>query len=228
MMKKLNHVGIILDGNRRWAKKKDLIATQGHMEGAKTLKKILRSLYETDIRVVSLYIWSLKNHKKRSLTERNFIFNKIIKRFFNDLIKETKEKEVKIVLSGRWKETELKDFLDKKIKETEHFDKKILNFCFMYDGQNEIVDSVKEIINSGIKNIDKETIRNHLYVRDLPPVDLIIRTGMSDGQRLSGFLLWDSSYAEFIFHETFWPDYNEEMLMKDIEEYHKRTRRFGK
>ena len=100
----------------------------------------------------------------------------------------------------------------------------------MYDGQEEIVDAVKDIIKSGIKveDVNRELIKDHLYTRNFPEVDYIIRTGMEDGARISGFLLWDASYAEFKFRTDLWPDYNREMVFEDIEEYANRNRRKGK
>jgi len=100
----------------------------------------------------------------------------------------------------------------------------------MYDGQEEIVDAVKEIIKSGVKieDINRDMIKNHLYTRNFPEVDYIIRTGMEDGARISGFLLWDASYAEFKFRTELWPDYNKDMVIEDIQDYANRDRRKGK
>jgi len=228
MLNELRHLGIIVDGNRRWAKKKGLPAFKGHEEGAKTLEKILKKLKETSIKVVSLYVWSLKNHEKRSVMERKKIFQ-LLRVFFNKLFKTLEKEKIKVVFSGRWQETEMKDFIKNILDKTKNFENKIINFCFMYDGQAEIVDAVKKIISKNIpkESITEEVIKENLYTKNLPPLDLIIRTGMEDGKRLSGFLLWDSSYAEFIFHNTYWPDYTEEMLIKDIEEFNRRKRRMG-
>lgn len=100
----------------------------------------------------------------------------------------------------------------------------------MYDGHEEIVDAVKKIINDGIKTekINTELIKEYLYTKNFPSLDYIIRTGMDDGARISGFLLWDSSYAEFKFREDLWPDYNKEMVIEDLEDYLRRNRRMGK
>ena len=100
----------------------------------------------------------------------------------------------------------------------------------MYDGQDELVDAVKKIIISGtsVEDVSRETIKQNLYTYDFPALDYIIRTGMDDGARLSGFLLWDSSYAEFKFRNDFWPDYSKEMLLDDLKEYLLRNRRKGK
>jgi len=121
-----------------------------------------------------------------------------------------------------------------KIKElisfTKDNDKNFINLCIMYDGQEEIVDAVKEIIKNGVKEeeINKKTIKKHLYTRNFPEVDYIIRTGMEDGARISGFLLWDASYAEFKFRADLWPDYSQEMVIEDLIDFSNRNRRKGK
>jgi len=116
------------------------------------------------------------------------------------------------------------------IEFTKENDRNFINLCIMYDGQEEIVDAVKEIIKNGVKaeDINREVIKNHLYTRDFPEVDYIIRTGMDDGARISGFLLWDASYAEFKFRTDLWPDYSKEMVLEDIQDYANRNRRKGK
>lgn len=100
--------------------------------------------------------------------------------------------------------------------------------CLGYDGQDEIVDAVNSIIAAGIKKVDRDIIKKHLYTRDMPAPELIIRTGMNPEARLSGFLLWDSSYSEFVFTKTLWPAFSEEELLQILEDYSKRERRFGK
>ena len=116
------------------------------------------------------------------------------------------------------------------IEFTKENDQNFINLCIMYDGQEEIVDAVKEIIKNGVKieDINRDVIKSHLYTRDFPEVDYIIRTGMDDGARISGFLLWDASYAEFKFRTDLWPDYTKEMVLEDIQDYANRNRRKGK
>ena len=116
------------------------------------------------------------------------------------------------------------------IEFTKENDQNFINLCIMYDGQEEIVDAVKEIIKNGVKaeDINRDVIKNHLYTRDFPEVDYIIRTGMDDGARISGFLLWDASYAEFKFRTDLWPDYSKEMVLEDLQDYANRNRRKGK
>jgi tritrans,polycis-undecaprenyl-diphosphate synthase [geranylgeranyl-diphosphate specific] len=143
-----------------------------------------------------------------------------------------KEEKVKFSIIGRLsmlppkaraKIQELIDF-------TKKHDENFINLCIMYDGHEEIVDAVKSIINDGVnaEKVNVELIKKYLYTKDFPPLDYIIRTGMDDGARISGFLLWDSSYAEFKFREDLWPDYNKEMVLEDLKDYIKRSRRMGK
>ena len=221
------HVGIIMDGNRRWAKLKGKHPWEGHRAGADTMRKILEHSDKLGVKHVTLYLWSLKNDEGRSNEERKHIFDLILE-FIKKFSNEAKKRETRVRFLGRWEDSSIKDELKKIMNETEQFTKKSVNFCFMYDGQAEIIDAYNEMIEKGITKADNETIKNHLYTKELPPLDLIIRTGMDDGKRLSGFMLWDASYAELIFHDTYLPDYTTDMLEADIQEFENRNRRFGK
>ena len=105
-----------------------------------------------------------------------------------------------------------------------------MNLCIYYDGHEEIALAAKKIAQAGIphEKIDKDLLKSYLYTKDMPELDYIVRTGMEDGARISGFMLWDASYAEFRFRDEYWPDYNEEMLIEDLREYLRRKRRMGK
>ncbi len=227
------HIGLIIDGNRRWAKKRNLDINFGHLVGYENLKKRLFDFFDAGIHYLSMYILSLENAKKRSPEELWYIY-KIMIKAVDTVINESivKEEKVKFNVIGRLsmlppkaraKFQELVDF-------TKNHDQNFINLCIMYDGHEEIVDAVKKIINDGIKieKINTELIKDYLYTKNFPPLDYIIRTGMDDGARISGFLLWDSSYAEFKFREDLWPDYNKEMIIEDLEEYIRRNRRMGK
>ena len=197
------------------------------------MKKRLFDFFDAGIHYISLYILSLENVKKRSPEELKYIYNIMIKAV-DTVINESivKEEKVKFDIIGRIlmlppkariKIQELIDF-------TKNHDQNFINLCIMYDGHEEIVDAVKEIINDGVKakEVNTELIKGYLYTKNFPPLDYIIRTGMDDGARISGFLLWDSSYAEFKFREDLWPDYNKEMVIEDLKDYIKRSRRMGK
>jgi tritrans,polycis-undecaprenyl-diphosphate synthase [geranylgeranyl-diphosphate specific] len=227
------HVGIILDGNRRWAKQRNLDINLGHLAGYEALRKILFSFLELGIKYLSVFALSIENAKKRTPRELRYIYDIII-RVIDDINNEpiVKEEKVRINIIGRL--SLLPSDVQKKIKEliemTKNHNNKFLNICIMYDGQEEVVDAVKAIIKENINPelIDRALIKKYLYAKDFPELDLIIRTGMQDGKRISGFLLWDASYAEFKFRDEYWPDYNEEMLIEDLREYLRRKRRMGK
>ncbi len=189
--------------------------------------------FEAGIHYLSIYALSLKNLKKRSKEEIKYIFG-IILGAVDAVVKEATVKEEKVNFNVIGRVHLLPEDVRTKINEliefTKENDRNFINLCIMYDGQEEIVDAVKEIIKNGVKaeDINRIVIKNHLYTRDFPEVDYIIRTGMEDGARISGFLLWDASYAEFKFRKDLWPDYNKEMILEDLQDYANRNRRKGK
>jgi len=227
------HIGLILDGNRRWAVKNLLNVNVGHLIGYENLKKRLFDFFEAGIHYLSIYALSLENVRRRSEEEIIYIF-KIILDAVDTVIKEStiKEEKVKFNVIGRIHllPQKVQDKINELIEFTKNHDQNFINLCIMYDGQDEIVDAVKNIVKDGIKvdEIDRELIKSYLYTRSFPEVDYVIRTGMEDGARISGFLLWDSSYAEFKFREDLWPDYNREMIIEDLIDYVQRNRRKGK
>ena len=226
------HVGLILDGNRRWATEKGMNPLKGHTIGFDILKDIIRFAIKLGIKHLSLYTLSMEN-LKRSQTEVNHLFF-LLKKGLGELRKdkELKKNEVKIKVLGRLNllPKNLQSEISKIHQETKDYSKYVVNFCIAYDGQDEIVDAVKSIIDEGLSSssIDRAVIKDHLYTKELPPLDLIVRTGMGDAARISGFLLWDASYAEFKFRNEYWPDYTKELLVEDLNEYSTRHRRFGK
>ena len=226
------HIGLIIDGNRRWAKKRNLDINFGHLVGYENLKKRLFDFFDAGIHYLSLYILSLENVRKRKPEEIDYIY-KIVIKAVDTVINESivKEEKVKFNVVGRISmlPPEAKKKIDELIKFTTDHDQNFINLCIMYDGHEEIVDAVKKIINDNIspEEIDTNLIKKYLYTKNFPPLDYIIRTGMEDGARISGFLLWDSSYAEFKFRNELWPDYNKEMVIEDLEDYIRRNRRMG-
>ncbi len=227
------HIGLILDGNRRWAKKRNLNMNLGHLAGYETLRKILFSFLDLGIKYLSVFALSNENVKKRSPQELQYIYNLIINVI--DVISKDpviKEEKVRMNVIGRLSllPPDVREKINSLIETTKDYDQKFLNICIMYDGQEEIIDAVKKILDDKIdpKDVNIDLFKSYLYSKDFPELDYIIRTGMEDGARISGFLLWDASYAEFRFRDDYWPDYNEEMLIEDIREYLRRTRRRGK
>jgi undecaprenyl diphosphate synthase len=193
----------------------------------------LFDFFEAGIQYLSIYALSLENLKKRSEEEISYIFG-IILDAVDAVVKEATVKEEKVNFNVIGRVHLLPEDVRIKTKEliefTKENDQNFINLCIMYDGQEEIVDAVKGIIKNGVKaeDINRDVIKNHLYTRDFPEVDYIIRTGMDDGARISGFLLWDASYAEFKFRTDLWPDYSKEMVLEDLQDYANRNRRKGK
>jgi tritrans,polycis-undecaprenyl-diphosphate synthase [geranylgeranyl-diphosphate specific] len=227
------HLGLILDGNRRWAQLHGISdPTQGHLAGYQTLKKILLPIFNAGIHYLTVYALSLDNVQKRPAKEVQFLFQLLLKGVA-DILKEDLiyKNKVRVRLIGRiWElPLEIQAEITKLNKITEQFRDNFINFCVMYDGQEELVDAVKNIITDKIApdQITKEILKTHLYTREFPECDYVIRTGMNDGMRLSGFLLWDIAYAEFRFRNELWPDYNAEFLLDDLKEFITRHRRKG-
>jgi len=229
-----DHVGLIIDGNRRWAKKRGLDANAGHYKGYETLRKILFTHGDIGIKYLSIYTLSIENIKKRDPEEIKYLYDLII-RIADDLISEKNENKerVRFNVFGRLSivPPEVRDKLNELVEETKENEEFFINLCIAYDGQAEIVDAIKAILsNSKVdpQNVTPQLIKKYLYTKGYPELDYIVRTGMKDGARISGFLLWDASYSEFKFRDDYWPDYNEKMLTKDLKEYIKRNRRKGK
>lgn len=224
------HVGIIMDGNGRWAKMRGKKRSFGHLEGSKTLENIALYAIECGVQVLSVYAFSTDNFK-RSKEEVDYLMDLFII-MFNKKMKKIKDNDIKVIFSGR-KEPLRKDVLasmDKIVEETKNNKKGILNICLNYGGQEEIVDATKkivELVNNGelnINDIDKNSFYKYLY-NDLPPLDLLIRT--SGEYRLSNFMPYQSTYSEFYFTDTLFPDFDNREFDKAIESYNKRDRRFG-
>jgi len=224
------HVAIIMDGNGRWATKRNLSRSIGHLEGSKTLKKIVEYAFSNGIEILSVFAFSTENFK-RSKEEVNYLMNLFVK-MFKDYFDELNEKGIKIVFSK--KESGLPDKLENIIKDvtekTKNNKNGIFNVCINYGGQDEIVDVVKKISkkvldgNINIDDINKNIIEENLYQK-LSPIDLLIRT--SGEYRISNYMLWQMAYSEMYFTNTYFPDFDEFELKKAIEEYSKRDRRFG-
>lgn len=221
------HIGIIMDGNGRWAKQRGQIRTAGHEEGLKRAKEIAKAASDLGIKYVTLYAFSTENWK-RAKSEVGFLMNLIHTHLLKEL-KFYKENSIRVRLLGDI--TGLPAIIQKDILETEKDTKDFtgLTICLAinYGGRDEIVRSIKKMIKEGIpeQEITEGTVSSHFDFPELPDVDLLIRTGGE--QRISNFLIWQTSYAEFLFTKTLWPDYNKEEFYNNIAEFQKRTRRFG-
>ena len=225
-----NHVAIIMDGNGRWAQERGLKRSEGHKEGAKTLEKLAIHAKELGIKVLSVFAFSTDNFK-RSKEEVDYLMNLCIT-YFNEKLSKVIDNNVKIVFSGR-QENLRKDVLEAMENVTEKTKNNtacILNICFNYGGQEEIVDATKKVF-SDLKNgklkeedLNKENFYHYMY-QNLPPIDFLIRTGKE--HRLSGFMLYQATYAELYFVDTYFPDFLEKDLEEALEYYSTRDRRFG-
>lgn len=225
-----NHVGIIMDGNGRWAVERGKTRTYGHKTAVSTLKALCVHMVDVGVKYASLYAFSTENFK-RDIKEVDFLMNLFIATF-NKEFEFLKKKKVRIVFSGRREplpEKVLKA-MDKLVDETKDNKALVLNICLNYGSHAEIVDTTKklcELYKDGkieLDDIDEELISKNLY-QDLPPLDFVIRT--SGELRLSNFMMYQASYAEFYFPKVYFPDFNNEEFDKAILEFNKRNRRFG-
>ena len=224
------HVGIIVDGNGRWATKRGKSRSEGHLAGSKNLDSLCQYIFDRGIKVLSLYVFSTENFK-RSDEEVNYLMDLFVKKFKKDF-KTFSKKGIKIVFSGRREplRQEILDIIDDITLKTKDNQNGILNFCLNYGSHAEIIDACKKIIidsDNGkidVNKLDEDLFKKYLY-NDLPNLDLLIRTG---GElRLSNFMLWQAAYAEFYFTKTLFPDFNDKEFEIALEAYNKRDRRFG-
>lgn len=231
MLQKLpNHVGIIMDGNGRWATERGLSRTKGHQAGAKNLKKLLKHILKRQIKFLSIYAFSTENFK-RSKEEVDGLMNLFVELFRKELSFLEKE-HVRVCFSGRRYPLPI-DVLESMDQIEEHTKKgttATFHICLNYGGQDEIVDMVKkvsaQVLNQQLdmEDITKEIIEKNLY-QVLPPLDFIIRT--SGEYRISNFMLWQSAYAEYYFPKVYFPDFDEKEFDQALLVYQSRNRRFG-
>lgn len=225
-----NHVGVIVDGNGRWAQERGLSRSAGHKAGAENLKEVIRHAFNRGIKVLSIFVFSTENFK-RSKEEVDYLMNLFVQMFKNEFLRLKKE-NVKIVFSGRENPlpSNVLETMKNIVEETKHNTEYILNICINYGGRAEIIDAAKKIsedVKNGLlttEEINDETFNKYLY-QNLPPIDFLIRT--SGELRISNFMLWQLSYAELYFPKTYFPDFNSELFDQALVEYSKRDRRFG-
>ena len=225
------HIGIIMDGNGRWAKKRHLPRIAGHNAGIESVRKVVNACGDLGIKVLNLYTFSYENWKRPRFEVSALM--KLLLNTINNEIDELIEKDVKIKCIGNVEKLpeDIRDSLLEAIRITENNAGLILNLALSYGSRQEINEAIKKIaqkVKDGILNpeeINDNVIRDHLQTADLPDPDLIIRTG---GEfRVSNFLLWQIAYSEFFVTKTLWPDFEEKDLFEAIQNYLKRERRFG-
>lgn len=225
------HIGIIMDGNGRWAKKRGLPRSAGHSAGAESLKKIITYANKLGVKYITVYAFSTENWK-RPKEEVDYLMNLLLS-YLRDAEKSLAGENVVIRAIGSRKE--LSEEIREQIIKTEEFTSKntgiVMNIALNYGGREEITNAVKEICRevknaeTDIDKISEQTIENRLYTAGQPDVDLLIRT--SGEQRLSNFMLWQVSYAEMWFTDKLWPDFKPRDLRQAIIDFQNRGRRFG-
>ncbi len=224
----LKHIAVIMDGNRRWAKEKHLPSAVGHQKGVDSLRGTMRLFDRYEIKYLTVYAFSTENWNRKK-EEVEFLMNLLAKTLLNEL-EEMHKENVKIRFLGDLSK------LNKKLVEIVHNAENRtknntgvnLNIAFNYGSRDEITNALKTIVKEGIsaEEITEETISSHLYTKNIPDPDLLIRTGGE--KRISNYLLWQIAYSEVYVTDTYWPEFDKEELDKAIMEFDRRNRRFGK
>jgi undecaprenyl diphosphate synthase len=221
------HIGFILDGNRRWAKANHKLIAEGHRQGYLTLKRICKSAIKHGVRYVSAFVFSTENWKRDRQEVRDLmkIFMWVCKHEVAELDKEGIR--LRVVGSKLKLGHALARAIHEAEEKTKHNTRGTLLLCLDYGGQQEIVEATKQIVADGVEpdDITPELISQYLYAPDVPPPDLIVRT--SGEQRLSNFMLWEAAYSELAFSKVYWPDFNEADLQHALKDYAGRHRRIG-
>ena len=224
----LKHIAIIMDGNRRWAKERLLPSAVGHQKGVDSLKRTMRLFDSYGIKYLTVYAFSTENWNRKK-EEVEFLMGLLAKTLSNEL-DEMHSENVRIRFLG-----DIEKLNPNLIKIVENAQEKTknntgvnLNIAFNYGARDEITNAIKKIIKEGINSDDitEETISQHLYTKDIPDPDLLIRTGGE--KRISNYLLWQLAYSELYVTETFWPEFDKNELDKAILDFEHRNRRYGK
>lgn len=222
------HLGLILDGNRRWARQHGYSVMEGHRQGYLNLKTITKAAVRYGVRYISAYVFSTENWQRDRLEVRDIM--KLLLWVLKHEVKELDKENIRIQVIGS--KLKLGAGLIRAIhhaeEQTKNNTRGTLLVCLDYGGQQEIVDATKRIAELGVaaENITPQLISKFLYAPDVPPIDLIIRT--SGEQRLSNFMMWESAYSELLFDRKLWPDYTEEDLASALKYYSNLNRRYGK
>jgi undecaprenyl diphosphate synthase len=226
----LRHVAIIPDGNRRWARARNLPTFIGHKEGAKTAKKIFEKAVELKIPFFTFWGTSLDNVRKREKEEVAFLFE-LFESYFRELLDDPKiyENRIRVRALGRWRELfpdNLARTIEEVLKKTKNYDRLNLTVLLAYSGQDEMIDAIEKLKMKN-EEITNEAIKSALWTAELPAVDLVIRTG-GEPHWSQGFMMWDTADAALHFTETLWPDFAPEDFEKIVRAKEAVERRFGK
>ena len=221
------HIGIIMDGNGRWARARGLPRLAGHRAGTENLRHVLRAVVEFNIRILTIYAFSTENWSRPEDEVRGLM--RLMERMIDRELAELDKEGVQIRHIGRTER--VSDRMVRKIEHaldlTQDNDQLILNVAFNYGGRAEIIDAIRRIIADGVppESVDEALISQYLYTAGLPDPDLIIRT--SGEMRVSNFLIWQGAYAEYYVSPTYWPDFDKDELYKALVAFNQRERRFG-
>lgn len=224
----LEHIAIIMDGNRRWAKEKNLPSAMGHKKGVDALKTTLRACKDFGIKYLTVYAFSTENWKRKK-EEVDFLMELLAITLTNELAEMHSEG---VVISFIGDISKLSDKLQKilanSVETTKNNTGVHLQIAFNYGARDEIVHAVKSIIAKGVKaeDITEEMISENLYTKGIPDPDLLIRTGGE--KRISNYLLWQIAYSEILVTDEYWPEFGRDSLAEAVEEFKNRQRRFGK
>jgi len=221
------HVGYILDGNRRWARKQGLAVMRGHERGKTVVREIVKSTFQAGVKYVTIYAFSTENWRRDS-KEVSFLMSNVVSAF-DEYLEDFVRDGIKIMLLGSRAElpADVRDAIENAEQTTSANTKAVLGICLNYGGHEEIMQAVQRIVRIGTKpeDIDESIIEQNLYAPEIPPCDVIVRT--SGEQRLSNFMLWRAAYSELIFIDKLWPEMTNADVNDILEEYKRRGRRFG-
>ncbi|MDZ5713470.1 isoprenyl transferase [Jeotgalibacillus sp. HH7-29] len=220
----ISHIAIIMDGNGRWAERRGLSRTDGHLEGVSAVVRIVKRASERNVKFLTLYTFSAENWK-RPQKEVEFILQ-LPKKFLFQYLPELMRNNVKINILGDLQQLpySTREALKHAVKKTAKNDGLQLNFALNYGGRQEILKAFETMKEEGIA-FTEESVERYLYTNQMPEPDLLIRTGGE--KRLSNFLLWQMAYTEFYFSDVLWPDFSNEEFDKALNEFNVRHRRFG-
>jgi undecaprenyl diphosphate synthase len=221
------HIAIIMDGNGRWARSRGLPRLAGHRAGTENLRRIISACVEFGVKYLTIYAFSTENwgRPEEEVSGLMGIFDEVFERELTELHKQG----ARLNHIGRL--DQIRASLQEKVRNgmevTKNNDRLVLNVAFNYGGRDEMVQAIRSIVADGIKpeDIDEQTVSQHLFTAGIPDPDLVIRT--SGEQRTSNFLIWQTAYSEWVFPQTFWPDFGREELLAAIQEFGRRERRYG-
>ena len=225
------HIAFIMDGNGRWAKKRLMPRTYGHKNGCEAIIRVLRACRDFNINYVSLYAFSTENWRRSS--EEVAYLMELISEYFEANLEKLIGNNVKVIVSGFEENLpeKVKNIIDKVTSLTKDKTGQVLNICFNYGSKKELVRATKLIAQDvldgkiNINDINEDTISNNLFTKDMPDVDLMVRS--SGENRISNFLLYQIAYAELYFTKVYWPDFNKDVVYACLKEFESRQRRFG-